>query len=123
MSDLVRVAAVQMNVLFGQAAENCRQMERHLRSAAKQGAQLVAFPECALAGYCFDSLDEARPHAETIPGPSTARLAEVCRELSVRAIVGLLEADGPRVFNACVLLGPGGVEGSYRSEERRVGEA
>lgn len=114
MSDKVRIAAVQMDVQFGQAEANCQRMEHFLREAAANDAQLVAFPECALAGYCFESLDEARPHAETIPGPSTTRLAEVCRELNVRAIVGLLEADGPRVFNACALLGPAGVEGSYR---------
>lgn len=108
------VAGVQMDVAIGEHGQNRDRMEHYLRQAAGQGAKLIVFPECALSGYCFESLDEARPHAEGIPGPSTERLAAVCRELNVFAVVGLLEADGRRLFNAAALLGPAGVIGSYR---------
>jgi predicted amidohydrolase len=114
MPELIRIAAVQMDIALGNRPANIERMMLFLRDAAGQGARLVVFPECALTGYCFESLDEARPHAEPIPGPSTERLAAFCRELEVHAIVGMLEADGERLFNACVLLGPGGVEASYR---------
>src|SRR6185503_14381503 len=85
-----------------------------LEETAAKGAAQTIFPEAALTGYCFNSLEEARPHAEPIPGPSTQRLTGVCRELDAHIIYGLLEADGQRLFNACVLVGPGGVVGSYR---------
>ena len=114
MSEKVRVAAVQMNVEFGKPAENCQRIEHYLRQAAKEGAHLTAFPECALPGYCFESLDEARPYAEPISGPSSERLAKVCRELGVYAVVGMLEAHEDRGYNAAVLLGPAGILGSYR---------
>jgi predicted amidohydrolase len=109
-----RIAGVQMDVQLGRVQQNLARIEVYLQEAARQGARLVAFPECALCGYCFENLDEARPHAETVPGPSTQRLAELCRELNVFAVVGLLESDGPRVFNACALLGPAGPAGVYR---------
>ena len=31
----------------------------NLNETAKQGSLLTVFPECALTGYCFDSLEEA----------------------------------------------------------------
>jgi predicted amidohydrolase len=85
-----------------------------LEETTGNGAKLTVFPEAALTGYCFDSLDEARPHAEPIPGPSTRRMTDVCRRLAGHVVFGLLEADGERVFNACVLAGPEGVVGTYR---------
>ena len=51
---------------------------------------------------------------ETIPGPSVDQLAAGCQELGVHVIVGLLERDGDRCFNAAVLVGPQGLVGTYR---------
>jgi len=108
------VAGVQMDVELGRPQANLKRMLDALHEAAGKGAKIVVFPECALGGYCFESLDEARPHAEPLPGPSSRRLADACRELGVHAVFGLLETDGERVFNACALVGPDGLEGSYR---------
>jgi predicted amidohydrolase len=44
-----------------------------------QGADLVVFPECMLSGYCYNSLEEARPHAQSIPGPATDAIQSVCK--------------------------------------------
>lgn len=110
----MKIAGVQMDVAFGDRQANIERVETRLREAVRHGAQLAVFPECVLPGYCFDSLGEAQAHAEPIPGPATQRLAAVCRELSVYAVVGLLEAAGERLFNAAALVGPAGVVGIYR---------
>jgi predicted amidohydrolase len=114
MTDTVRIAGVQMDVALGQREKNLERILEFLAQTALQKALLTVFPECALSGYCFDSLEEARPHAEPIPGPSTLRLAEACRKFKTYAVMGMLEADGPSVFNACVLAGPEGNLGTYR---------
>jgi predicted amidohydrolase len=114
MTNPITIALAQIDIAFADREKNLARMTAVLQETAAKGARLTVFPEAALTGYCFDSLDDARPHAEPIPGPSTKRLAGVCRELGVFAIYGLLEADGERVFNACVLVGPDGVVGSYR---------
>jgi len=114
MSEPITIAVAQIDVAFADRERNLAKMFEVLAQAAKQGARLVVFPEAALTGYCFDSLDEARPHGEPIPGPSTERMTDDCRRLGVFCIYGLLEADGNRLFNACVLVGPEGVVGSYR---------
>ncbi len=115
MSDTTFIAALaQIDIHIGCPERNLAHMIDHTRQAASNDARLVVFPECALPGYCFESLEEARAFAEPVPGPSTARIAELCRDLGVHVIYGLLEADGPRAYNACALVGPGGLVGSYR---------
>jgi predicted amidohydrolase len=74
----------------------------------------VIFPECILSGYGFGSRSEAIPHAEALPGPSTETLASDCRRLNVWTVVGLLERDGNRLFNAAALIGPTGFVAGYR---------
>ena len=114
MKDRVKIAAVQMNPKITRTSENLDKVLREIRVAAQNGADLVVFPECALTGYVFSGLEEALPCAESIPGTSTARLVDCCRELGAHAIVGLLERDGDRCYNAAVLVGPEGIVGKYR---------
>ncbi|HUE73554.1 MAG TPA: carbon-nitrogen hydrolase family protein [Pirellulaceae bacterium] len=114
MAEPQTIAAVQMNVDLADKESNLRRMLFFLEQTAGEGAKLTVFPECALTGYCFDSLEEARPYAEPIPGPSTERMAAACKRLNCHVVYGLLEADGKKVFNAAVLVGPKGVVGSYR---------
>ncbi len=110
-----KIAAVQMDCRLGAKAANLGAIRTHLEEAAQRGARLIVFPECALTGYCFDSLAEAAPFAEPLPGPATSVLADDCRRLNVFAAVGLLETAGPgRVFNACALVGPNGFVAGYR---------
>ena len=110
----MKIAGVQMDVQLGDVAANLAGMLSRLRAAVAKGAELVVFPECALSGYCFESLDEARAHSQAIPGPATEQMQRACADLGCHAIFGLLEADGSRLFNAAVLVGPAGVIGSYR---------
>src|ERR671936_3213458 len=86
-----KIAGVQMDCRLGDKRRNLDVIRSRLREAAGQGARLVVFPECALTGYAFESKEEAWPHAEPVPGPSTETLAADCRRLGVWAIFGLLE--------------------------------
>ena len=110
----VRVAAVQMEPRIGEVDTNLKAILARFREATAEGARLVVFPECALTGYGFDSKDEALRFAEPIPGLSSRELASACAERDAYAIYGHLERDGDRLFNVAVLVGPGGVVGTYR---------
>lgn len=114
MPELYRIAGVQMDVAFADKAANLARITERFAEATDAGAFLTVFPECVLTGYCFESFEEAWPHAEPIPGPSTDRLAELCRERNAYLVAGLLEADGDRMYNACALVGPQGLIGAYR---------
>lgn len=110
----MKIAGVQMNVSLMAKEENLRRICEKMNETASAGANLTIFPECALTGYCFASLEEAIPYAESIPGPSTDRLQQVCRELDHSVVVGMLELAEQGVYNAAVLITPEGVLGSYR---------
>ncbi len=114
MRNEVKIAAVQMNPKIMGNRENLDKVLLNTRTAARNGADLIVFPECALSGYVFTSREEAKPFMETIPGLSTDALSACCKELGVHVILGLLEIDGDRCFNAAVLLGPQGLIGKYR---------
>lgn len=111
---LIKVAGVQMDVAFAEPKKNLVRFAEFFETTCAAGARLTVFPECALTGYCYESLDEARPVAEPIPGPSSERMTELCRRYNCFVIYGLLESDGDRIFNAAVLVGPDGVVDSYR---------
>ncbi|HLI30854.1 MAG TPA: carbon-nitrogen hydrolase family protein [Terriglobia bacterium] len=110
----MKIAVVQMDVKILDKAGNLKNILEQLGAAAKTGAKIVIFPECALTGYCYESLDEARPMAEPIPGPSTESIARAARELDCTVVVGMLERSGDKIFNAAAVIGPDGVHGAYR---------
>ena len=114
MPEKFTLAGVQMDPRLMDKEANLARMIDSVEQAVAKQSRLVVFPECALTGYCFESLQEALPYAETIPGPSTERLAGACRKAQVYLVLGMLEKDGDRCFNAAALIGPEGVVGKYR---------
>ena len=112
--DDMKIAAVQMDIKIGEVDRNLGAMSDRFREAVANGAELVIFPECAVSGYCFESLDEARPFAQAVPGPATSTMVAVCHELNAYAVFGMIEVDGDKAYNAAVFAGPDGVIGRYR---------
>lgn len=114
MTGTVKVAGVQMDVKIGANEANRLAMAERMRTAKKAGADFAVFPECAVTGYCFESLKEGWQYGEPIHGPSSAFFQKVCAELGMFVVYGFLEQDGSRLFNALAMVGPKGVAGSYR---------
>ena len=110
----MKVAAVQMDVKILENDRNLSKVLNLLERAAREGAKLVVFPECALSGYCFTSREEALPAAEPIPGPSTEKLASAARRLGVSTVVGMMELAGGSLFNVAVVVTPQGIQGAHR---------
>ncbi len=108
------IACVQMDCEIGNPSANRHKIVGGIRDAAERGAELVVFPECAITGYCFDSLQEAVPFAEPLDGASSQAIAEACRETGAHAVAGFIERDASRFYNSAMLVGPGGAAGSYR---------
>ena len=92
---------------------------RHIREAARLGANIVCLPELFRAQY-FCQREDVRLFdlAETVPGPSTAKLAEVAREARVVIIASLFERRAPGLYhNTAVTLN---VDGSIASVYRKM---
>ncbi len=110
-----------MLVGVAQIEPRLRELERNrerclasLEEAARAGCSLVVLPECASAGYMFDSAEDALPHAEEIPGPFSDALVGACGRLGLHCVAGLLERQGDTLRNTALLVGPAGVVGRYR---------
>ncbi len=110
----MQIAGIQTDVALMNVEQNLSLLEATVRTEVQSGTQLTVFPECFVTGYCFDSLEESLPFAETIPGPTTDRVARLCAELKSFVVYGMLEKSGADVFNTAVLIGPDGLIGSYR---------
>ena len=88
-----------------------------IREAAQLGANIVCLPELFRAQY-FCQREDTRLFdlAEPIPGPSTARLAEVAREARVAIVASLFERRAPGLYHntAVTLNADGAIAGVYR---------
>jgi predicted amidohydrolase len=110
----MRVAVAQTEPKLAEPERNLDACIARVDEAAAQGAELVVLPECAIPGYMFDSLEEALPFAEELPGPTSEAFERECRRLGVHVVCGLLERDGDRIRNSAILVGPDGLIGTYR---------
>jgi len=110
----MKIAAVQVDITILEKKKNLANILARIEEAAKAGAKLVVFPECALSGYCYESSEEAMPVAETVPGPSTEKIAAAAARLDCSAIVGLLEREGDTIYNSAAVVTPKGIAGAYR---------
>src|SRR3712207_5502227 len=103
----LRVALVQLDATDDVHANLVRAAEL-ARSAARDGAGLIALPE--YLQYRGDD-DGFRASARPVPGETTAPFAEVAREHGVWVLAGSVAetSDDPdRPWNTSVLLDPEG---------------
>ena len=107
-------AAVQMSSGPDRSV-NLARAAQLVRQAAERGARLVVLPEVFV---WRGPRGQEREHAERIPGPTTATLGTLARELGIYLCAGsLLEAvsSEPRPFNTSCLFAPDGeLVGCYR---------
>ena len=111
-----KIALIQMRCSTDPADNLARALER-IRTAARDGAQLICLPELFRSQYFCQTEDHANfDLAEPIPGPSTAALAEVAREAGVVLIGSLFERRAAGVYHntAVIIDADGRLLGSYR---------
>jgi predicted amidohydrolase len=76
-----------------------------IRSAGHAGCRLIVLPECLDVGWTDSSAAEL---AEPIPGTRSDVLIEAARSAGIYVVAGLAERCGEAIYNASVLLSPGG---------------
>ena len=100
MSALVtRIALIQM-ACVPSTEQNLDHAADMVSEAARSGAQIVCLPELFRAQYFCQREDHALfALAESIPGPSTARLAAIVREQKITLIASLIERRAPGLYH------------------------
>ncbi len=110
------VALVQ-ETNHGDAEANLDVIEQRVAEAAKRGARLVLLQELHNGPYfCQHEAVAEFDRAESIPGPSTERLAKLARQHRVVLIGSLFERRAAGLYHntAVVFETDGGMVGKYR---------
>ena len=116
MADKFRVGLIQM-ACSPDAGENLNRAVDFVRQAAGRGAQVVCLPELFRTQYFCQREDAALfDLAETVPGPTTRRLAEAARAHRVAVIASVFERRASGIYHntAAVLDADGALRGIYR---------
>ena len=112
----LRVGLVQQNCTADRKA-NLQATEQGVRAAVAGGAQLVVLQELHTSLYfCQQESTDLFDLAEPIPGPSTAWLGKLAKELNIVLVGSLFERRAPGLYHntAVVLERDGSLAGVYR---------
>jgi len=118
MKNEFTVAVAQIDCVLGDKEANLSRIEN-----LPTQADLLVLPECATTGYFVG--ESALSVAETVPGPTTERLAVVARRKNAYLFVGMVEreGEGDTLYDSAVLLTPTGeLQACYRKVHLFAGE-
>ena len=112
----MKVGLVQQANTADRAA-NIEKLQRHIRQAAAEGAELVVLQELHNGLYFCQTEDtNVFDQAEPIPGPSTELFGALAKELGIVLVLSLFERRAPGLYHntAVVLERDGSIAGKYR---------
>src|SRR5579863_6041650 len=118
MNNKFTVGLVQMHCTTNKE-ENLARAEEKIREAAARGAQIICMHEL-FAGEYFCRVEDADLFnlAESVPGPTTDRIAKVAKEKKVALVVSVFERRAAGVYhNTCAILD---ADGSYLGKYRKM---
>jgi beta-ureidopropionase len=101
----MKIALIQQHATHNRE-ENIERGVKAFCVAAEGGASLIAYAELAFLPFLpqFHATLEAKKKAETIPGPTTQRFAELARRYGVVTVLNLFESDGDNTFDASPII-------------------
>src|ERR1700704_3546928 len=105
-TDYLAIAVAQLNPTVGDIAGNAEKARRARAEAARDGADLVAFPELFLSGYPPEDL-VLKP---ALQAACRARIEELARETAgggPAMLIGTPWVEDGKLYNACALLDQG----------------
>jgi len=105
----MKVALVQLDTVWEDAAASRARATPLLRRAADQGARLAILPEMYSTGFSMHPDRVAEPPG----GPSEAFLVESARALGLHLLASVPQKDGERPKNVALLVAPDGAVTRY----------
>ena len=110
---MIRIALAQVGPVVGDISGNAEMVKRAMEDAATAGAQVVALPEMVITGYPPEDLLLKR----SFVGANLAAIEDIASaSTDVLAIVGFVDEDAGRLFNAAAICKDGRLLGIYRKQ-------
>jgi predicted amidohydrolase len=97
---MIKIAALQMQAVAGDATANLARIEQAAREAASAGADLLVTPELAVTGY--GAGEAIRVIAEPAAGELAARLSALSAETGIALVVGFAERETETIYNSAL---------------------
>lgn len=108
----MRIGCYQYRPRFGRVQTNLNRVIKRLEGIE---ADLIVLPELAFTGYYFKDRAETFGLAEDPRDSATVHaLTGLCARNDFHLVTGFTERDGDRVYNSALLIGPDGIEHTYR---------
>jgi len=122
----MKVGYYQFRPMFGKAEQNVKKVVNALQDV---DADLVVLPELAFTAYHFKDRNELKTLAEDpARSPTVETLIKLCQQKGMYLVTGFAEKSKDKLFNSALLIGPNGIEHTYRklhlfSEEKNIFDA
>src|SRR5436305_4041452 len=107
-TDRLTIALAQLNPTVGDIAGNAEKARRARAQAARDGADLVAFPELFLSGYPPEDL-VLKPALQAACRAKVEELARETADSGPAMLIGTPWAEDGKLFNAYCLLDRGAI--------------
>ena len=108
----MKVAAAQLSLISGDLVKNTNKMLEYVGAAAKDGADVVFFPEMSDTGY---ETPVIRNKAQSWDQGTVPQLCDASRTSKINVIAGVSERTADGIFNSIVIIDRHGkVIGKYR---------
>lgn len=108
----MKVGFCQFNVVKKEIDANLKKINRMLEDA---DVKLVVLPELCMTGYVFTSKDELiELSGEGQVNYIIEQLTSLCKRKDFYIVAGISEAEGDKLYNTAIVVGPSGLEGKYR---------
>ena len=130
---LVRASVIQAAPVPFDRERSLEKVRSLAADAAREGAQLIVFPEAFVSGYPKGLDFGARVGSRTpegredfrryfdsavdIPGPAVEFIGKVARENRVHLVIGVIERDGGTLYCTVLFFAP---DGSYLGKHRKL---
>ncbi|NUN65247.1 Nit6803 family nitriliase [Pseudanabaena biceps] len=124
----IRAAAVQISPVLFSRDDTTDKVLQAIAKAAKEGAQIVVFPETFIPYYPYFSFVQppvmmGKEHmrlyeeAVTVPSIVTEAISQAARSHSIVVVVGVNERDGGSLYNAQLIFD---ADGSLLLKRRKI---
>ncbi|MBR5288173.1 MAG: carbon-nitrogen hydrolase family protein [Clostridia bacterium] len=113
---MIRIALAAAQHINRDIPHNLAQMERFMRRAAAQHADLICFGEAFLQGFeclCWD-YETDRKMAIPTTGDVFSRICLLCDEIGIDALFGFIEREGDMLYSSAALIAGGRLHQLYR---------
>ena len=126
MNDCVRIVAVTVESKPAEVDGNLQLIDRSCRAAARDGADVVLFPELSLSGFLPNhptknhedwlrvAIRKVSRMAEPLDGDAVRGLVEISRRYDLFVSAGFVEDGDNLRYNTQVVVGPDGLVGRWR---------